>query len=42
LLPDGTRTWANSQDRALLAAMTREEHVGRQVLLDGSGGFELG
>jgi acetyl-CoA C-acetyltransferase len=41
LLPDGTRTWANSQDRALLAAMTHEEHVGHQVLLDGSGGFEL-
>ncbi|HMI94308.1 MAG TPA: acetyl-CoA acetyltransferase [Polyangiales bacterium] len=41
LLPDGTRTWANSQDSALLDAMTREEHVGRTVELDGSGGLEL-
>jgi acetyl-CoA C-acetyltransferase len=41
LLPDGSRTWANSQDSALLDAMTREEHVGRQVELDGSGGLEL-
>jgi acetyl-CoA C-acetyltransferase len=41
LLPDGTRTWANSQDRALLDAMTREEHVGRAVLLDGAGTLEL-
>ena len=41
VLPDGTRTWANSQDSALLDAMTREEHVGRNVQLDGSGGLEL-
>jgi acetyl-CoA C-acetyltransferase len=41
LLPDGTRTWANSHDSALLDAMTREEHVGRKVELDGSGGLEL-
>ena len=41
VLPDGTRTWANSQDSALLDAMTREEHVGRAVQLDGSGGLEL-
>jgi acetyl-CoA C-acetyltransferase len=41
LLPDGTRTWANSEDGALLAAMTREEHVGRHVALDGAGHFEL-
>jgi acetyl-CoA C-acetyltransferase len=41
LLPNGSRTWANSQDRALLDAMTREEHVGRAIELDGSGGLEL-
>ena len=41
LLPDGTRTWANSHDGALLDAMTREEHVGRAIELDGSGGLEL-
>ena len=41
LLPDGTRTWANSQDSALLDAMTREEHVGRRVELDGVGGLDV-
>jgi len=41
LLADGSRSWANSQDRALLDAMTREEHVGREVELDGAGGLEL-
>lgn len=41
LLPDGTRTWANNEDGALLVAMTREEHVGREVQLDGAGRFEL-
>ena len=38
-LPDGSRTWANSQDRALLEAMTREEFCGRAVKLDGAGGL---
>ena len=41
LLPDGSRSWANSEDGALLDAMTREEHVGRAVELDGAGGLEL-
>jgi acetyl-CoA C-acetyltransferase len=41
LLPDGTRTWANSEDSGLLDAMTREEHVGRAVVLDGAGGLTL-
>jgi acetyl-CoA C-acetyltransferase len=37
LLPDGRRTWANSEDPALLDAMTRDEHCGRSVKLDGAG-----
>jgi acetyl-CoA C-acetyltransferase len=39
-LPDGSRTWANSQDPVLLDAMTREEFCGRSARLDGAGAFQ--
>lgn len=42
LLPDGQRTWANTRDRDLLAAMTREEFCGRPVAIDGKGSFTAG
>jgi len=41
LLPDGVRTWANSQDPELLMAMTSEELCGRRAVLDGAGGLRL-
>jgi acetyl-CoA C-acetyltransferase len=41
LLPDGRRTWANSEDLDLAAAMTREEFCGRQARIDGRGSFEV-
>ena len=37
LLPDGTRTWANVEDREVAAAMTREEFCGRPGRVDGQG-----
>lgn len=41
-LPDGSRTWANSEDPAVLEAMTREEFCGRPAKLDGAGSFQPG
>jgi acetyl-CoA C-acetyltransferase len=40
LTEDGKRTWANSDDRDLAAAMTREEFCGRRARIDGAGRFE--
>lgn len=34
--PAGERVWARSQDRAMLASMQHEEHVGRTVLVEGN------
>jgi acetyl-CoA C-acetyltransferase len=39
LTPDGRRTWANSGDRDLLHAMTRDEFCGRSARIDGAGGL---
>jgi acetyl-CoA C-acetyltransferase len=41
LLPDGRRTWANTEDLELAAAMTREEFCGRPARIDGRGGFSV-
>ncbi len=41
LLPDGRRSWANSDDRDLALSMTREEFCGRRASLDGEGSFRL-
>lgn len=41
LLPDGRRTWANSLDRTLATAMTREEFCGRPARIDGHGTFTM-
>ena len=40
-LPDGRRTWANVEDRAVLDAMCQEEFCGRKAELDGSGGARI-
>ncbi len=37
LTPDGKRTWANTEDADLLAAMQREEFCGRPAKVDGAG-----
>ena len=37
LLDDGRRAWANSTDRALAEAMTREEFCGRAAKIDAAG-----
>ena len=42
LTPDGRRTWANSNDVALMTAMTREEFVGRPCVLTAGGGINVG
>ena len=39
LLPDGRRTWANTFDRDLAAAMTETEFCGRPGRIDGQGTF---
>jgi acetyl-CoA C-acetyltransferase len=41
LLDDGRRTWANSEDRDLSAAMTTEEFCGRRARIDGAGTFTV-
>jgi len=41
LLPGGQRVWANTDDPALLQAMTQEEFCGRRVRLDPRGGLAL-
>jgi acetyl-CoA C-acetyltransferase len=41
LTPDGRRTWANSSDRTLGAAMTREEFCGRKARIDGKGNLSV-
>jgi acetyl-CoA C-acetyltransferase len=41
LLPDGRRTWANTEDLDLATAMTREEFCGRPARIDGRGGFSV-
>jgi acetyl-CoA C-acetyltransferase len=41
LLSDGRRTWANSVDPDLAAAMTNEEFCGREARIDGAGTFEI-
>lgn len=41
LTPEGRRTWANTVDPDLVAAMTREEFVGRAARIDGKGRLEL-
>jgi acetyl-CoA C-acetyltransferase len=41
LLDDGRRTWANSPDRDLAEAMTRDEFCGRRARIDGAGTFAV-
>ncbi len=41
LLPDGRRTWANSEDKDLASVMTSEEFCGRQARIDGAGTFHV-
>jgi len=41
LLEDGRRTWANSSDGDLMAALEGADLCGRDVRLDGQGGFAL-
>lgn len=41
LTPDGTRTWANTEDVDVMAAMTREEFCGRRARIDGSGNLTV-
>jgi len=40
--PAGHRAWANTQDRDVMNAMTREEFCGRRATLDGGGGIAFG
>ncbi|HTO58927.1 MAG TPA: acetyl-CoA acetyltransferase [Pseudomonadales bacterium] len=40
--PAGHRAWANTQDRDVMNAMTREEFCGRRATLDGAGGIAFG
>ncbi len=42
LLDDGRRSWANSDDRELATAMTREEFCGRAASMDGEGSLRVG
>ncbi len=42
LLPDGRRAWANTRDRDVLDAMTREEFCARPATLDGTGSISFG
>jgi len=41
LLPDGRRTWANTEDRDVARAMTTEEFCGRAAHIDGAGNFTV-
>ncbi len=41
LLPDGRRTWANTEDPDVMSAMTREEFCGRSGRVDGRGNLEI-
>jgi hypothetical protein len=41
LLPDGSRTFANTQDKDLMKEMTEVEFCGRLALVDGEGVFSL-
>ncbi|MFT6436835.1 MAG: acetyl-CoA C-acetyltransferase [Candidatus Azotimanducaceae bacterium] len=41
LLPDGTRTFANTQDKDLMQEMTEVEFCGRQANIDGKGTFTV-
>src|SRR5205085_1924620 len=41
LLPDGRRTWANTNEPGLMKSMTLEEFVGRPAVLKGDGRLEV-
>lgn len=41
LTPDGTRTWANTEDPEVMAAMTQEEFCGRRARIDGAGNLTV-
>ncbi|MCB1691955.1 MAG: acetyl-CoA acetyltransferase [Pseudomonadales bacterium] len=41
LLPDGRRTWANTEDRDVMVAMTTEEFCGRRARIDGKGNLTV-
>ena len=41
LLPDGRRTWANLEDLAVVAEMTRNEFCGRRAGIDGQGNLTV-
>jgi acetyl-CoA C-acetyltransferase len=42
LLPDGRRTWANTNEPGLMKSMTREEFVGRPATVKPGGQLEVG
>lgn len=41
LLPDGTRTWANTEDQGLMKEMTEVEFCGRSAKVNGQGEFSV-
>lgn len=41
LTADGTRTWANTRDADVMAAMTTEEFCGRRARIDGNGNLAI-
>ena len=42
LLPDGRRTWANTNEPGLMKSMTLEEFVGRPATVKPGGQLEVG
>ncbi len=41
LTPDGSRTWANTEDPDVMMAMTQEEFCGRRAKIDGEGNLTV-
>jgi acetyl-CoA C-acetyltransferase len=41
LAEDGTRTWANTDDRDVMASMTQSEFCGRRARIDGKGNLTI-
>lgn len=41
LTPDGSRTWANTEDPEVMKAMTEQEFCGRRARIDGAGNLSV-
>ncbi|MEX0940977.1 MAG: acetyl-CoA acetyltransferase [Pseudomonadales bacterium] len=41
LVDDGSRTWANTNDRDVMKSMVREEYCGRRARIDGKGNLTI-